>query len=150
MEGIFRTARLGSAGAQRAYALIQFFDPGLKFEDWLAWLDGGTGEAPQLLAIEDARGYTHAVFNCRIENDPRRGRLLRMTTLACSGLPSRVLHEAIFDGAERQARESGCAGVMLEIADAAPTEARSAVASLNSAVGTRFSRLSSTWFLPVA
>jgi hypothetical protein len=27
MEGIFRTARLASADAARAYALIQFFDP---------------------------------------------------------------------------------------------------------------------------
>ena len=148
MEGIFRTARLGSADAQRAYALIQFFDPGLKFEDWLTWLGGGVGEAPQLLAIEDARGYAHAVFHWRVENDPSRGRLLRLTTLACSGLPSRVLHEAIFEGAERQARESGCVGVMLEIADATPAE--SAGASLHSAVDTRFSRLSSTWFLPVA
>ena len=150
MEGIFRTARLGSADAQRAYALIQFFDPGLRIEDWLAWVEGGAGPAPHLIAIEDARGYAHAVFNCRIENDPRRGRLFWLTALACSGLPSRVLHEAIFEGAERQARESGCAGVVLELADGAPAQAASAAASLQSSVGTRFSRLSSTWFRPVS
>lgn len=149
MKGIFRTARLGSADAQKAFALIQFFDPNLKIEDWLAWLEGEAGEPPQLLAIQDSRGYTHAVFNCRIEKDPRRGRLLKLTALACSGLPSRVLHEAIFEAAECQARESGCAGVALELSDCAPAPA-GPVASLNASVGARFSRLSSTWFRPVA
>lgn len=150
MEGIFHAARLGPADARRAYGLVQFFDPALRIEDWLAFIGAEGGSGTEFLAIEDARGYAHAVFSHRVEHDLRRGRVVRLTAIACSGLPSRLLHDAIFETAERLAREAGCRGIVLELSEVDAPGAWEASCSLEASVNARFDRISSLWFRPLA
>lgn len=149
MEGVFRAARLESRGADRAYALVQFLDPTLKREDWVAFLAAAGGGA-DVMAIEDARGYAHAVFVQRVEQDLRYGRVLRLTALACSGLPSPDLHEAIFASGDRIARERGCSGVLIELAEPAqPFSCEVAGRGLETSVSSRFAKSSAAYYRPL-
>lgn len=146
MDSLFRAARLGSDGAHRAYALIQFLDPALRREDWTAFL-AAAGADSQVMTLEDARGYAHAVFTHKVEHDLRHGRVLRLNALACTGLPSKVLHQAIFDAADRIAREQRCGGVIFEVAEApAAGGFEAASPGLEAALRARCERVSASYY----
>lgn len=149
MEGAFRAVRLECDRARRGYALLHFFDPALKLEDWLAYLDAQDrpGAGSDVVAIEDSRGYAHALFTHEVEQTLRHGRVLRVQALACSGVPSPVLHDAIVAAAERIARERGCKGVVLEIGDG-PRDER-AESSLETSLRGRFEKIASAYYRPL-
>ncbi|MBK9082606.1 MAG: hypothetical protein IPL88_11275 [Rhizobiales bacterium] len=149
MEGAFRAVRLERDRAGRGFALVHFFDPALKLEDWLAYLDARDrpGAGSDVVAIEDSRGYAHALFTHEVEQDLRHGRVLRVQALACSGVPSPVLNAAIVAAAERIARERGCKGVVLEIGGGAGDE--DAETGLEASLRGRFEKVASAYYRPL-
>lgn len=70
-----------------------------------------------LVAIEDSRGYIHAVFAWHVHRAIGHPRALRVTDLVVGALPGRQLAESIVDAIRGVAESADADSVMVEIGD---------------------------------
>lgn len=111
---------------RRAFALVSLCHPFLGFEGWTRYL----ARAQQLersqagvVAIEDARGYLHALFRYFVQTEPSLAdsqqhssiRMIRLHDLVFAELPGTELLARIAAEGEALAISLSCRGVIIEL-----------------------------------
>ena len=117
---LFHTVAVNRRVALRAWPLVQSSCPSTQLEDWRAYaaaLNRGAGKSAGLLAVEDERGYIHALFAWHIHRAIGRPRALRITDLVVGSLPGRELAQSIVIAIRRVAEATRADSVMVEIGD---------------------------------
>ncbi len=120
-NAIFQSAPLKPTSARRAYALVRLFNPQMDLPDWLTYARSfarHSARSAGLHALEDERGYIHAVFAYNVRHHLRHRRLLRVTDVVIGHLPGRTLAEALLGSVADIAQESACDSVMVELGEA--------------------------------
>src|ERR1700674_2988211 len=141
MDDIFHKVSLQAKNAQEAYSLVQLCHSSVTMDQWLSFAHrlarlpchrGG------LLAVKDKRDYVHAVFSYRIDNDMRRGPVLRVSDLIVGRLAGRTIDRVIVKAAEQLALEIGCFSIVVELPQSAEGEVD--IANYSALVNAGFSR----------
>lgn len=119
-DPLFKTTTVDRRAALRAWPLVQISHPGVTLEEWLDYAVatgrrlGKTGGA---VAIEDARGYIHAVFAWHIVRTISRRRSMRVMDMVVGALPGRQLAETIVAAVRELAEQARADSVLIEIGD---------------------------------
>jgi hypothetical protein len=111
---------------RRAFALVSLRHPLLSFEGWLRYLRRAQNfdrTQAGVVAIEDPRGYMHAVFRYFIEHEPPLADInqsttppvLRLHDLVFADLPGASLLATIAFEGEELARSLNCRGITIEL-----------------------------------
>ncbi len=122
-KAIFRSAPLKPAEARRAYPLVRLFNPAMELEDWLSYARSFarfSARSAGLHALQDERGYVHAVFAYNVRQNLQHRKLLRVGDVVIGHLPGRTLAETLLDSIAGIAQNSGCDSVMVELEQASP------------------------------
>lgn len=117
---LFRTTAVDRRAALRAWPLVQMSDPGVRLEDWLSYaISTGKrlGKMGGMVAIEDARGYIHALFSWHVLRTVAYRRAMRVTDMIVAALPGRQLAETIVEAVRAIADQAGADSVLIEIGD---------------------------------
>ncbi len=95
----------------------------MQLGQWIAYAARGRRQgrsAPKtagLVAIQDQRGYIHAVFAWSVHRSIGHPRLLRVSDMVVGALPGRWLAESIVAAVQDVARKTKADSVMVEIGD---------------------------------
>jgi len=123
-EPLFRATGVSRRVALRAWPLVQSSSPRTRLEDWLAYAaaQGGAARlrAPRrggLVALEDGRGYIHALFAWHVHRAIDHPRLLRVTDLVVGSLPGRPLAECLVQAIRQAAAETRADTVVVEMGE---------------------------------
>lgn len=117
---LFHTVAVDRRVALRAWPLVQSSRPAARLEDWRAYaaaLNRRVGKSAGLVAVEDERGYIHAVFAWHVHRAIGRPRELRVSDLVVGNLPGRQLAESLVIAIRRVAAATRASSVMVEIGD---------------------------------
>lgn len=117
---LFHTVAVDRRVALRAWPLVQSSRPAARLEDWRAYaaaLGRRVGKSAGLVAVEDERGYIHAIFAWHVQRAIGRPRELRVTDLVVGNLPGRQLAESVVAAIRVVAGEARADSVMVEIGD---------------------------------
>lgn len=117
---LFHTVTVDRLVALRAWPLVQSSRPAARLEDWRSYaaaLGRRAGKSAGLVAVEDERGYVHAVFAWHVHRAIGRPRALRVTELAVGNLPGRELAQSIVAAIRAVAQDARADSVMVEIGD---------------------------------
>ena len=117
---VFRSVPLEWKDAARALPLVQLVDPRETAQDWIKFVRSraraGRGGVQ---AIEDGRGYLHALFAWEIERRLVWRRTLRVSGVVLGGLPGRAVRDAVFVSIRELASGYECESIMVEASDEA-------------------------------
>jgi len=123
-EPLFRTAPVDRRMALRAWPLVQSSSPGARLEDWLSYARAQSPRAgakqarrSALVALEDERGYVHALFAWHVRRAIGCARTLRVTDLVVGSLPGRPLAESLVTAIRQAARQARADSVVVEMGD---------------------------------
>ncbi len=112
---VFKSVRVDWRGAPRAFPLIQLYDPRQTVAGWTQFVRShGRAGRSGVNAIEDQRGYLHAIFIWRVENHLLWRRTLRIATLVLGGLPGRAVQEAAGAALRELAHLLDCETILVE------------------------------------
>lgn len=117
---LFHTVTVDRRVALRAWPLVQSSRPAARLEDWRAYaaaLGRRVGKSAGLVAVEDERGYIHALFAWHIQRTIGRPRELRVSDLVVGNLPGRELAQSIVIAIRRVATKTRADSVLVEIGD---------------------------------
>lgn len=117
---LFHTVAVDRRVALRAWPLVQSSRPTTRLEEWRSYaaaLARRAGKSAGLVAVEDERGYIHAVFAWHVHRAIGRPRALRVTELAVGSLPGRELAQSVVAAIRRVAEATRADSVMVEIGD---------------------------------
>jgi hypothetical protein len=117
---LFRTTAVDRRAALRAWPLVQISHPGVRLEEWLSYaISKGNrfGKTGGVVAIEDARGYIHALFSWHVLRTVAYRRALRVTDMIVAALPGRRLAETIVESVWDVADQASADNVLVEIGD---------------------------------
>lgn len=104
----------------RAWPLVQIAHPHVPLDEWLAYakaIGRRRGKAGGAVAIEDARGYIHALFAWHVNRTIARPKAMRISDLVVGALPGKPLAGAIVTAIRAVASDAGADSVMVEIGD---------------------------------
>ncbi len=104
----------------RAWPLVQISHPGVRLEEWLSYaISTGKrlGKTGGVVAIEDARGYIHALFAWNVLAHGNLRRAMRVTDMIVAALPGRRLAETIVEAVRDIAEHTRADSVLIEIGD---------------------------------
>ena len=117
---VFRSIPLEWKDAGRALPLVQLVDPGETAQDWIKFVRSraraGRGGVQ---AIEDNRGYLHAIFSWEIEPRLVWRRTLRVSSVVLGGLPGRAVRDVLLASIRDLARGHDCESIVVEASDEA-------------------------------
>lgn len=119
-EPLFKTTTVDRRVALRAWPLVQISHPGVSLADWLSFTVATgrrLGKTGGLVAIEDTRGYIHAVFVWNVLRTVAERRALRVTDMIVAALPGRQLAETIVEAIHNVANQAGPNSVLVEIGE---------------------------------
>lgn len=119
-EPLFKTTPVDRRAALRAWPLVQISHPGVSLEAWLSYaVSTGKrlGKTGGVVAIEDARGYIHALFSWNVLRTVTYRRAMRITDMIVGALPGRQLAETIVEAVREVAEQVGADSVLIEIGD---------------------------------
>lgn len=119
-EPLFKTTNVDRRVALRAWPLVQISHPGVSQAAWLSFAIATgrrLGRTGGVVAIEDARGYIHAVFVWNILRTVSDRRAMRITDMIVAALPGRQLAETIVDAIRDVANQVAAYSVLVEIGD---------------------------------
>lgn len=117
---LFKTTPVDRRVALRAWPLVQLSHPGVSREEWLSYAIstgkrlGKTGGA---VAIEDSRGYIHALFSWSVTRTISHRRAMRVGDMVVGALPGQRLAETIVAAVRDVAGQIGADSVLVEIGD---------------------------------
>ncbi|MBX9758357.1 MAG: hypothetical protein K2Y29_06235 [Beijerinckiaceae bacterium] len=117
---LFKTTPVDRRVALRAWPLVQLSHPGVTREEWLSYAIstgkrlGKTGGA---VAIEDSRGYIHALFSWSVTRTISHRRAMRVCDMVVGALPGQRLAETIVAAVRDVAAEIEADSVLIEIGD---------------------------------
>lgn len=117
---LFRVTNVDRRVALRIWPLVQIAHPGVPQDEWLAYakaIGRRRGKAGGAVAIEDARGYIHALFAWHVNRTITRRKAMRISDLVVGALPGRPLAAAIVAAIRSVASDAGADSVMVEIGD---------------------------------
>jgi hypothetical protein len=106
--------------ALRAWPLVQSSRPAARLEDWRTYaaaLGRRVGKSAGLVAVEDERGYIHALFAWHVHRAIGHPRELRVSDLVVGNLPGRELAHSSVVAIRRIATTTHADSVMVEIGD---------------------------------
>lgn len=134
-EPLFRATPVDRRIALRAWPLVQSSCPQTRLEDWLSYAVAQAGAArlrtpagappttraiPRragLVALEDERGYIHALFAWHAHRAIGHRRTLRVTDLVVGSLPGRPLAESVVQAIRQAAVEAKADVVVVELGE---------------------------------
>lgn len=119
-DPLFRTTAVDRRAALRAWPLVQISHPGVRLEDWLSYaISTGKrfGKTGGVVAIEDARGYIHALFAWNVLRTVTYRRAMRVTDMIVAALPGRQLAETLVEAVRDIAEQARADSVLIEIGD---------------------------------
>ena len=118
MDEVFHATSLGRDQAHKAYPLIHALNPAVTLGQWLAFVRK-CARVPErrgaMVAIMDGRGYLHALFRYRIENELCRGRTILVSDLVVGQLPGKAIRVAIIEAIRCFADRADCVSVAIEL-----------------------------------
>ena len=117
---LFKTTPVDRRVALRAWPLVQLSHPGVSREEWLSYaisIGRRLGKTGGAVAIEDARGYIHAVFSWHVTRTISYRKALRVCDMVVGALPGRQLAETIVTAVRDLAEQVGADSVLVEIGD---------------------------------
>ena len=120
---IFCSTPLRSGNLRRAYPLVHLFDPRLDLPSWTTYAKSIIRQSSRiggLRAIEDGRGYIHAVFAYGVRQDLRHRKLMRVSDVVIGHLPGQILARTLLDSIGVIARDLDCNRVMVELGEGSP------------------------------
>lgn len=106
--------------ALRAWPLVQISHPGVSLDDWLSYAIATgrrLGKNGGVVAIEDSRGYIHALFAWHVVRTVSHRRAMRVTDLIVGALPGRPLAETIVNAIRDIADQANAESVLIEIGE---------------------------------
>ena len=119
-DPLFKTTAMDRRVALRAWPLIQISHPGVSREEWLSYaLAAGRrlGKTGGVVAIEDSRGYIHALFAWHVVRTVSHRRAMRVTDMVVGALPGKQLAETIVSAIREIADQVGADSVLVEVGD---------------------------------
>ncbi|MFN3888800.1 MAG: hypothetical protein ACK4MV_00275 [Beijerinckiaceae bacterium] len=119
-EPLFKTTPVDRRVALRAWPLVQISHPGVTREEWVSYaVSAGRrlGKTGGVIAIEDARGYIHALFAWHVVRTVSHRRAMRVTDMVVGALPGRHLAETIVAAIREVADQADADSVLIEIGD---------------------------------
>ena len=117
---LFRVTNVDRRVALRVWPLVQIAHPDVLQDEWLAYakaIGSRRGKAGGAVAIEDGRGYIHALFAWHVNRTITRRKALRISDLVVGALPGKPLAAAIVAAIRSVASDAGADSVMVEIGD---------------------------------
>lgn len=106
--------------ALRAWPLVQISHPEVTREAWLSYAVAAgrrLGKNRGLIAIEDSRGYIHAIFGWHVVRSVSHRRAMRVTDMVVGALPGRRLAESVVSAIREMADQVQADSVLIEIGD---------------------------------
>ena len=91
---LFRVTNVDKRVALRVWPLVQIAHPDVPQDEWLAYakaIGSRRGKAGGAVAIEDARGYIHALFAWHVNRTITRRKAMRISDLVVGALPGKPL-----------------------------------------------------------
>jgi hypothetical protein len=127
---LFSPVRLDAVLAVRAYPLVRLFEPGQSLSAWVRFVRA-RARTPNagVTAVEDARGYYHALIVWNVDTHLSWRRTLRIETHMLGDLPGGGLHATVLTIVRELAQEKHCDTILLEPADVPGSLARTALIS---------------------
>jgi hypothetical protein len=119
-EQLFKPTSVDRRVALRAWPLVQISHPKVSLEEWLSYAVATgrrLGKTGGVLAIEDARGYIHALFAWHVVRTISHRRAMRVTDMIVGALPGRTLAETIVGAIREIAEQTRADSVLIEIGD---------------------------------
>ena len=119
-DPLFKTTTVDRRVALRAWPLVQISHPKVSREEWLSYaISTGRrlGKTIGVVAIEDSRGYIHALFSWNVLRTVSCRRAMRITDMIVAALPGRQLAETIVAAIQEVAEQVGADSVLIEIGD---------------------------------
>ena len=117
LEKAFLSAQaLDEGDLAQAYVLVRLCNDGISMERWRdAVAQSACCQGPMWQSVRDPRGYIHALFAHRREQDLEAGRVLVVTDILTAGPAWRAALEAIDAAARAAAREAACASIRIMV-----------------------------------
>ena len=119
-SAIFRAVPLRSETVRRAFPLSLLFNPVLDLNGWNSYAKSFIRQNAKnggLRAIEDGRGYIHAVYSYSIRPDLKHRKLLRIADVVIGHLPGKFLVDTMLDDLATLADGCGSDRVLVELAE---------------------------------
>ena len=115
MEEAFLFAQaLDEGDLAQAYVLVRLCNDGITMERWRnVATQAACCQAPLWQSIRDPRGYIHALFAHRREQDLEAGSVLVVTDILSAGPAWRTAMETIDASARAAAREAACSSIRI-------------------------------------
>jgi hypothetical protein len=116
-SAIFQEKLLDGRHARLAYPLVCHVKPAMPINDWIAFVRRWSRLSPNkggIMALNDRRGYLHAIFTYRVEQNLRFGCFVRITDVIVGHLPGETLNRAIMECTDRLAERIGCSMIVIE------------------------------------
>jgi hypothetical protein len=116
MLPLFQVRTLKPGEFKDAWPLVSLAHPSVTRARWLAFArrvaSGRQGAG--MFAVEDLRGFIHALAVFRVTDDVEKGRVLLIQPVICARLPGRDLDDVLADGLRDLAHTLACEGVVVE------------------------------------
>jgi hypothetical protein len=116
-SAIFQERLLDSRHARLAYPLVRHVKPAMPITEWIAFVRRWSRLSPKkggIMTLNDRRGYLHALFTYRVEQNLRFGCFVRITDVIVGHLPGETLNRSIMECADRLAERIGCSTIVIE------------------------------------
>jgi hypothetical protein len=114
---IFVEKALDLRRARLAYPLVRMSRPSISMEEWIAFVRRWVRLSPQqggIMSIGDKRGYLHALFTYRLDQNLQLGCFVRIGDIIAGHLPGELLNRSIIASADRLAARIGCKSIVIE------------------------------------
>jgi hypothetical protein len=123
-QPLFHPVRLDAASAPRAWPLVRLFEPAQSLAAWVSFVRAQKRRSNSgVTAIEDQRGYFHAVIVWTVETHLSWRRTLRIAAHMVGSLPGHALQDAVIAAVRDLSREKQCDTILVD-----PGESHSSLA----------------------
>lgn len=119
-DPLFKTTPVDRRVALRAWPLVQISHPAVTREEWVSYAvttGRRLGKTGGVVAIEDSRGYIHALFSWYVVRTVSHRKAMRVNDMIVGALPGRRLAETIVESIREVADQAGAGSVLIEIGD---------------------------------
>lgn len=117
VDEMFEATAMAPQQARKAFPLVWHSHPHLTFDQWMAFIRRRSRRSPRragIVAVQDRRGYVHAIFFYCVDYHLQRSATLRVTNVVVGRLPGKIIDRAIVRSAERLAKEMGCRSLVFD------------------------------------
>lgn len=116
-DEMFEASAMAPLQARKAFPLVRHNYPDLTIDQWMAFTRQRARMSPRragIVAVQDRRGYVHAIICYCVDRHLRRSATLRVTDVVVGRLPGKIIDLAIVRSAERLATEMGCRSLVFD------------------------------------